>query len=107
MAMNDPAERWFGAITGQLQYFGWIGLSHAWTVEQVNINGDLSRGFNAHPENDSGQMGIFNKLSNKIWLSLITIPLEDAQEIRNVERGNLLKQRAAKNHKKIYKLNRI
>ena len=36
-------------------------------------------------------MGIYLKLSNKIWLSLITVDLKDVQAIRNLERGDILK----------------
>ena len=42
--MNDRVERCFGAMTGQLQYFGQIGLINKGVVGQVSIYGDLSSG---------------------------------------------------------------
>ena len=45
MAFNDPAEIYFGAMTGQLQSYGKIGLANAGDVSQVRVNGDLLRGF--------------------------------------------------------------
>ena len=66
-------------MTGQLQWFGCIGLSRAEYVVQVRINRDLSHGFDDHSNKKSGQMGIFRQFSNKMQLSLITVSLEDAQ----------------------------
>ena len=63
------------------------------------MNGDLSRGFDAHSKKKTGQMGILYKLSNKMQLSLITVFLEDAQEIGDLDRDDLVKQRAAKHRK--------
>ena len=40
IAVDDPVERWFGEMTGQMQYSGQIGIIHAGTVVQVRINGD-------------------------------------------------------------------
>ena len=51
MAVNDPAEISFGAITGQLQYYGKIIVTNAVSVSQVRVNGDLSRGFNTGYKN--------------------------------------------------------
>ena len=48
MAFNDPAEISFGTMTGQLQYYGKIGLTNAVGVSQVRVNGDLSRVFDNH-----------------------------------------------------------
>ena len=45
MAVNYPTERYFSSITGQLQYYGKIGLTNYGGVSQVRVNGDLSRGF--------------------------------------------------------------
>ena len=45
MAVNDPAERYFGATTGKLQYYGKIGLTKTGGVSKVRVNIDLSRGF--------------------------------------------------------------
>ena len=86
-------------MTEQLQCSGQIGISCAGSAGQVCINVGLSRGFDAHPKNRSGKMGIFQKLSNKIQLSLITVAPKDAQETRNFERGDILKQRAYKHRK--------
>ena len=52
------------------------------------INGDLSHGFYARPKNKSGQLVIFHKFSNKMWLSIISVVLEYAQAIRNLEGGD-------------------
>ena len=60
MAVIDPAERCFVEITGQLQCFGWIGISHEGYFGQVHINGYLSHGFDSHSKNKSGKMGIFH-----------------------------------------------
>ena len=97
--MNDPAEKCFGAMTGKLRCFDHISLSHAGAVGQVRINGYLSRGFDADSKNKSVQMGIFHNISNKIRLYLLTVSLEDAQAIRNLEIGDLLKHIAAKHRK--------
>ena len=78
-------------MTGQLQCFGWICLSHAGAVEQVRVHGYLPRGFYTSSKKKSGKMGIFHKLSNKIGFSLITVSLEDAQEIINLERDDIKK----------------
>ena len=53
MAVNDPAERPVGALTGQLQSFGRIGLTYTVGVSQECINGDLSRGFETSSSNKS------------------------------------------------------
>ena len=66
-------------MTGQMQWFGRIGISHAGYVVQVRINGYLSHVFDDHSNKKSGQMGIFRQFSNKMQLSLITVSLEDAQ----------------------------
>ena len=99
MAVNDPAERCFGSMPGQLQCFGRIGLSHAGYIGQVCIHGFLSRGFDNNSKDKSVQMGILHKLTNKMRLFLIKSSLEDAQAILILERGNILKQRAAKHCK--------
>ena len=49
-------------MTGQLKYSGRIGISHAVAVGKVRTNGDLSRGFDAHPKKKSGKMGILHKI---------------------------------------------
>ena len=45
MAVNDPSERYFDAMIGQLQYYGKIILTNSGGVSQVRVNGDLSRVF--------------------------------------------------------------
>ena len=45
MAVNDSTEISFGAMIGQIQYYGKIGLTNAGEVSQLRVNGDLLRGF--------------------------------------------------------------
>ena len=45
ITVNDTVGRYFGAMTGQLQYYGKIGLTNTGGVIQVRVNGDLLRGF--------------------------------------------------------------
>ena len=51
MAVNDPAEIYIFAITGQLQYYGKIGPTNAGGISQVRVNYDLSRGFDTGCKN--------------------------------------------------------
>ena len=48
-------------MTGQMQYYGQIGIIHAGTVVQVRINGDLSHGFDAHSNKKIRKMSILYK----------------------------------------------
>jgi hypothetical protein len=64
MALNNPAERSFGAMTCELQRYGRVGLTNVGGVRQVTINGDLSRGFNSSSSASKrrwakGEYGIF------------------------------------------------
>ena len=45
MAVNNPAERCFGSMIGQIQSYGKIVLTNDGGVSQVRVNGDLLRGF--------------------------------------------------------------
>ena len=78
MAVNDPAERSFGALTGQLQCFGRIGLTNAAGVSQVRTNGDLSRGFeisSSKKVNKSNTNGFFHSLPDNLRKSIIIMAL--------------------------------
>ena len=72
MAVNDPTERSFGAITGQIQYDGKLGMTNAGGISQVRANSDLSDGFDTGYKNkDSKRVeGIFHELSEEIRVSL-------------------------------------
>ena len=100
--MNDPTERGFGEMTGQLQYFGQIGIIRAEYVQQVHINGYLSHGFYVNPKKKSGQMVIFHKLSNKMWLYLIKVAPEYSQAIRDMEGDDIKKNEQIITVKKSY-----
>ena len=41
MAVNDPSEISFGAIVGQIQSYGKIGLTNAGGFIQVKVKGDF------------------------------------------------------------------
>ena len=45
MAFKDPSEICFGAMTGQIQSYGKIGMTNAGSVGQIRVNCDLSRVF--------------------------------------------------------------
>ena len=51
MAVNDPYEICFGAMTGHVQYYGKIGLKNSGGIIQVRVNGDLSCGFDTGCKN--------------------------------------------------------
>ena len=73
MLVNDPAEIYVGAMTGQIQSYGRIGLTNARDVSQVIVNSDLSRGFDTGCKNKNTKWmeGIFHELSEEIGLSLV------------------------------------
>ena len=99
MAVNDPAERSFGALTGQLQSFGRIGLTNAAGVSQVRTNGDFKRGFEASSSNKrkhANKMGFFHTLPENLRTSLIIMAMEHSPVSRNSDRLLLSKQRDAK-----------
>ena len=102
MAVNDPAERSFGALTGQLQSFGRISLTNAAGVSQVRTNGDLSRGFETSSSNKKTKTirkGFFHTLPEELRNSLIIMALEYSPEAKRVDLILLSKQRAAKRQK--------
>ena len=39
MSVKNPAEIYFDAMTGQLQYHGKIGLTNAGDISKVRVNG--------------------------------------------------------------------
>ena len=102
MAVNDPAERSFGALTGQLQIYGRISLPYAAGVSQVRTNGDLSRGFETTSSNKrkaTKKDGFFHTLPEELRNSLIIMALEYSPETKKVDQILLSKQRAAKRQK--------
>ena len=98
MAVNDPAERSFGAMTGQLQCFSRVGLTNAGGVSQVRVNGDFSRGFggNVRDSKKTRTEGVFHTLSEEMRRSLLTVAMEDASAARVDDNVALAQQRAAK-----------
>eukprot|EP00957_Ditylum_brightwellii_P203739 15335991-Ditylum_brightwellii.AAC.1 len=102
MAVNNPAERSFGAIIAQLQRFGHIGLHNTGDVSQVQVNGDLSQGYN-----NSGRKikkkeqvkGIFHMLPKEMVDSLLKMCIEDAPHLCAVDYISLTKQHTAKRTK--------
>ena len=102
MAVNDSAERSFGALTGQLQCFGRIGLTNAAGVSQVRTNGDVSRGFetsSSNKKNKSNTVGFFHTLPDDLRKSLIIMALEYSPETRKRDQESLDNQRAVKREK--------
>ena len=73
MVVNDPSEGSFGAMTGQLQYYGKIGLTNNGGVSQVRLNGDFLHGFDTGCKNKTTKRveGIFHCLSEDIKMSLV------------------------------------
>ena len=99
MAVNDPAERSFGALTGQLQCFGRIGITHAAGFSQVRTHGDMSRGFetsSSNKKNKSNTVGFLYTLPDDLRNSLIMMALEYSPEIRKRDQELLDNQRDVK-----------
>ena len=44
IAANDNSKRPFGALTGQLQIYGFLGLQHSGIMAQASVNGGFNRG---------------------------------------------------------------
>eukprot|EP00957_Ditylum_brightwellii_P039968 3025761-Ditylum_brightwellii.AAC.1 len=72
MTVNDPAEHSLGGLTSQLQAYGYIGLANTESLSQIQINGDLSHGYergsrNSKIDNSMGvkKKGIFHLLSDE------------------------------------------
>ena len=42
--MNNNSKRPFGALTGQLQIYGFLGLQHSGIMAQARVNGGFNRG---------------------------------------------------------------
>jgi len=102
MAVNAPAERYFGALTGQLQSFGRIGLTCAAGVSQVRTNRDLSRGFetsSSNKRNIAKKEGCFHTIPEELRISLIIMALEYFPETRKLDKILLSKQCNAKREK--------
>ena len=51
MSVNDPAERSFVSMSGQLQSYGKIRLTNTGGVNQVRLNSNVSRGFDTGCKN--------------------------------------------------------
>eukprot|EP00957_Ditylum_brightwellii_P106034 8088157-Ditylum_brightwellii.AAC.1 len=82
MAVNHPAERSFGGLTRQIQYFGQISHAHAGGMSQVHKNGDTSCGFEIRKQNKkAGEMpkgAFFLILDREMIDSLLIIAMMDA-----------------------------
>ena len=72
MTVNDSTEISFGAMIGQIQYYGKIVLITAVGVSEVRLNGNLSRGFDTSCKNKNTKRVqlIFYKISEKIRVPL-------------------------------------
>ena len=68
MAVNDISEISFGTMTGQLQYYGKIGLTNDENVSQLRVNRKLLRGFDTVCKNKNTKQveGIFHELSKEM-----------------------------------------
>ena len=100
--INDPAEILFGALAGQLQSFGQIGLINAAGVSQVRTNEGFKRGFetsSSNKKNKTKNIGFFHTLPENPRTSLIIMVLEHSPQIRNADLLLLSKQRDVKMQK--------
>mmetsp|Transcript_13403 Transcript_13403/g.29103 ORF Transcript_13403/g.29103 Transcript_13403/m.29103 type:complete len:910 (+) Transcript_13403:516-3245(+) len=101
-ASNDDAERAFGNLTSQLQFYGRVGLGSAGGVSQARANGDLSRGHERRSQkkkSSKGKVGTFHLLPEQMRLSLIAVAMKDAAAARKADQAALSRQRAAKQQK--------
>ena len=48
MSVNDPAERYFGKMTGQIQYYGKICLTNVGGFSQVRVIGLIWENLRMH-----------------------------------------------------------
>ena len=89
MTVNDPAERYYGAMTGQLQYYGKIGLTNPRGVSQVRVNDEFSHEFDNSCKNINTKQveGIFRNLSEKMKLSLAKMCIYDAPAARAADQS--------------------
>ena len=102
MTVNDPVERSFGALTGQLQCFGRIGLKNSAGVSQVRTHGDFSRGFETSSSKKNNKLntnGFYHTLPDDLHKYLIIIALEYSLETIKRHQGLLDDQRTAKREK--------
>ena len=93
-----PLKDLLGAITGQLQYYGKIGLTNAGDFSQVRVNGDLLLGFDTGCKNKNTKRVeiIFHNLSQGIRVSLLNMCIKVVLAARAADQVSLSKQRTAK-----------
>ena len=94
MAVNDPYEIYFGAMTGHVQYYGKIGLKNSGGIIQVRVNGDLSCGFDTGCKNKNTKRveGIFYKLSEEMMVYPTKMCIEDLPAARTANQLDISKQ---------------
>lgn len=105
-AVNDPAERSFGAGTRELQVYGRIDLSSAFAMGQAKINGDFGRKLNigkkARKETSDGFLYKISddpELADKLRTSLFIMAMEDIPATKLANSEALADQRQAKQRK--------
>ena len=71
-------------MTGQLQYYGKIGLTNAGYVSQLRVNGDVLLGSDTgcKNKNTKGVEEIFHEISEYMRLSLVKMCIEDFPSVR-------------------------
>lgn len=109
MAVNDCAERSFGILTSQLQFYSRVGLANAGAVSQARVNSDLSRSHERggprcrkaeSSREESGKKGLkkglFHLLPEEMKALLLTVAMQDGPSARRAHQANLPCQRRAK-----------
>ena len=73
MAVNDPAEIYFGTMAGHIHSYGKIGTTNSGGASQVRVSVNLSRGCDTGCKNKNTKWveGIFNDLSEETRVSLV------------------------------------
>ena len=96
MSVNDTAERSFGEITFQLQYYGKIVPTNAEGVSQVRVNGYLSSVLDTICPPKKRAEGTLHEISEDMRVSLAKICIEDALAACAADQYALYKQQNAK-----------
>ena len=107
-ASNDDAERPFACLTGNLQWFGRLGLSNAGGVAQARVNGDFERDHGHYvrgrgkkgKEADGPTLGEFIKMPKQLSDSLLIWGEEEVSSTIKYTEKALKQQRDAKQQKK-------
>ena len=104
IAVNDNAERPIGALTGQLQRYGYLGLQHDGGIYQACVNVDFNCGHIAlitgknrvGRENSNAAMREFHMLPFELQQSLLKVSIKDAPKTRAAMEKSPLEQRKKK-----------